>query len=226
MKKALLALLVVAFQAGAAQTVRAADGFPAVVETVRRGTVMIEAGNDRTLHFGTGFFLDSPEVVITAMHVIDGARRIRVALPGSFVTSDALLIGTVPRWDIAALKVDWPEEMDFPGLRLAPEKGDLPVGTEIAYTGYGFGIDKEFAKVLTTYRGIISGHVPYGGDYFYHLSGFVSSGLSGCPLYLPQTGEVVGVVTRQFGPDGLGIGFGGAVPAAVLRRLLDGILGN
>jgi len=208
----------------AASGTPAAADFPDVAAKVQAGTVMIESGKGKELRFGSGFFLETPAVVITALHVVEGSKRIRVALPGSFLTSDALLLGAVPRWDLAVLKVAWPETVESPGLRLAAEGGDLPVGTEIAYTGYGFGVDDEFATVLSTYRGIISSHIPSGEGLFYHLSGLVSTGMSGCALYLPGSGEVVGVVTRHFGPEALSMGFGGAVPVAVLKKLLDGIL--
>ena len=200
------------------------SGFPAVVEKVEAGSVMIEARNRKTSHFGSGFFLESPEVVVTAYHVIEGARRIRVAIPGTFLTSDALLVSASPEWDIAVLRVSWPEEVGFPGLVLSREGEDLPVGTEVAYTGYGLGMDEAFLKVLSTYRGIISSRVPHGDGHLYHLSGLVSRGLSGCALYLPESGEVVGVVTRHFGPEDLGMGFGGATPGRIVRRLVEGVL--
>lgn len=198
-------------------------GFPAVVEKVQAGTVMIEVRGRKEVHFGSGFFLESPEVVVTALHVVEGARRIRVAIPNTFLTSDALLLSGSPEWDIAVLRVSWPEEVDFPGLRLARGEEILPVGTEVAYTGYGFGTDKAFVKVLSTYRSIISSQVPHGESYLYHLSGLVNKGLSGSALYLPDNGEVVGVVTRFYGPPGLGVGFGGAVPSPVISRLLAGV---
>ncbi len=199
------------------------ESFPAVVERVQAGTVMIEATGKKNSHFGSGFFLESPDVVVTAYHLVEGAKRIRVAIPGTFLTSDALLVSGSPEWDVAVLKVSWPEEVAFPGLSLARGPDVLPVGTEVAYTGYGFGTDKAFAKILSTYRGIISSRVPHGEGYLYHLSGLVNQGLSGCALYLPENGRVVGVVTRQFGPDGLGVGFGGAVPSRVVARLLEGV---
>jgi S1-C subfamily serine protease len=200
------------------------SGFPAVVEKVEAGSVMIEARSRKASRFGSGFFLESPEVVVTAYHVIEGARRIRVAIPGTFLTSDALLVSASPEWDIAVLRVSWPEEVGFPGLVLSREGEDLPVGTEVAYTGYGLGTDKTFLKVLSTYRGIISSRVPHGDGHLYHLSGLVNRGLSGCALYLPESGEVVGVITRHFGPEGFGMGFGGAAPARVVRRLVEGVL--
>jgi len=197
------------------------EGFPGVAERVMAGTVMIEARGSEALHFGSGFFLESPEVVITAYHVVEGARRIRVAIPNTFLTSDALLVSGSPEWDVAVLKVAWPEEVDFPGLRLSAKKSGLPVGTDVAYTGYGFGTGEAFVKILSTYRGIISSRVPHGEGHLYHLSGLVNRGLSGSALYLPESGEVIGVVTRLFGPPGIDMGFGGAVPSEVIGRLLD-----
>jgi S1-C subfamily serine protease len=83
--------------------------------------------------------------------------------------------------------------------------------------------DESLIKVLSTYRGIISSRVARGKSFFYHLSGLVNQGLSGCALYLPGSGEVVGIVTSQFGPPGLGVGFGGAVPSAVIGRLAENV---
>lgn len=201
-----------------------AGGFPATVEKVQGGTVMIEARGSGEVHYGTGFILEDPGVLITALHVVEGARDIKVAIPETFETSTALLVGGSSEWDVAVLQVpSWPEGVRCSGLRLSPGRGTLPVGTEVAYTGYGYGHGSSFAKVLSTYRGIISSRVPHGGGHLYHLSGLVSRGLSGSALYLPVTGEVVGVVTRHFGPPELGLGFGGAAPAAVVKRLTEGI---
>jgi S1-C subfamily serine protease len=182
---------------------------------------MIEARSRKSTHFGSGFFLESSQVIVTAYHVVEGARRIRVAVPNTLHISDALLVSASPEWDVAILRVDWPAEMNVPGLRLSGEREPLPNGTEVAYTGYGFGSDESLIKVLSTYRGIISSRVPHGKSFFYHLSGLVNQGLSGCALYLPGSGEVVGIVTRQFGPSGLGVGFGGAVPSSVIGRLAE-----
>jgi serine protease Do len=205
-------------------SLHAADGgFPSVVERVEAGTVMIEARNQTETHFGSGFFLESSQVIVTAYHVVEGARRIRVAVPNTLHISDALLVSASPEWDVAILRAEWPAEMNLSGLRLAREREPLPVGTEVAYTGYGFGSDESLIKVLSTYRGIISSRVPRGKNFFYHLSGLVNQGLSGCALYLPESGEVVGIVTRQFGPPGLGLGFGGAVPGSVIARLAENV---
>ena len=184
---------------------------------------MIEARNQKSAHFGSGFFLESSQVIVTAYHVVEGARRIRVAVPNTLHISDALLVAASPEWDVAILRVEWPAEMNLPGLRLSREGEPLPTGTEVAYTGYGFGSDESLIKVLSTYRGIISSRVARGKSFFYHLSGLVNQGLSGCALYLPGSGEVVGIVTSQFGPPGLGVGFGGAVPSAVIGRLAENV---
>jgi serine protease Do len=201
---------------------RAVEGdFPSVVKKVEAGTVMIEARNSKSTHFGSGFFLESSQVIVTAYHVVEGARRIRVAIPNTLHISDALLVSASPEWDVAILRAEWPVEIDLPGLRLSREREPLLTGTEVAYTGYGFGSDESLIKILSTYRGIISSRVPHGKSFFYHLSGLVNQGLSGCALYLPGSGEVVGIVTRQFGPSGLGLGFGGAVPSTVIRRLAE-----
>ena len=197
--------------------------FPDVVAKVQSGTVLIEARNRSETHFGTGFFVESSQVVVTALHVVEGARRIRVAIPKTFLTSDALLLSASPKWDIAVLRVAWPDEIDYPGLRLSKDRKLLPVGSEVAYTGYGFGLDESLLGVLSTVRGIVSSHVPFGKETLYHLSGLVTQGLSGGPLYLPESGEVVGVVTRHFGPPAAGMGMGGAVPGSVIADIVKGL---
>jgi S1-C subfamily serine protease len=187
------------------------DDFSETVRRIQAGVVMVEGRSKDERHFGSGFFLESPEVIVTAYHIIEGARKIQVSVPDVFLASDALVLAVSPEWDIAVLQVSWPEEMDFPGLRLAPGDEHLQPGVAVAYTGFGFGTNNAFRKILATYQGIISSTVPYNGGKFYYLSSMVNQGLSGCPLYLPESGAVVGVVTRQYGPKGLGVGFGGAV---------------
>lgn len=197
--------------------------FTAVVEEIVDGVVMIEAKGKDSVHYGTGFVLERPDVVVTAFHVVEGAGEIRVARPGGFTISGALLVAGSAPWDLAVLKVGWPAGAKAQGIPLARGRGMLPVGTEIAYTGYGYGNGSGFDKVISTYRGIISSHLPHGEGHLYQLGSLVNGGLSGSPLYLPGTGEVVGVVTRHFGPPGAGIGFGGATPAEVLERMVENV---
>ncbi len=198
--------------------------FPAVVEEVVSSVVMVEARGKDSVRYGTGFVLKSPEVVVTAFHVVEGAGEIRVARPGAFSIADALLVAGSVQWDVAVLKVAWPEALKAPGIPLSRGPEKLPVGTEIAYTGYGYGNGSGFAKVISTYRGIVSSHLPHGKGYLYQLGSLVNGGLSGSPLYLPATGEVVGVVTRHFGPPEIGMGYGGATPASVLAELVEDVL--
>jgi hypothetical protein len=157
--------------------------------------------------------------VATALHTVEGARRVLVAIPGRFAASEARLLAASAAWDLAVLEVTWPADVPYPGLPLDPVP--LRAGEEVALTGYGY-LGDNLPAVPLTVRGIVSGNIDHRGSVVHVLDLGAREGYSGSPVFRTDTGAVAGVLTRVHAPAGAA-GPGGASPASVLRDLVSGI---
>ncbi|MBM3946670.1 MAG: trypsin-like serine protease, partial [SAR202 cluster bacterium] len=156
---------------------------------------------------GTGSIIDAQGHIVTNSHVVEGARRITVALEDGRAFT-ARLVGADPFTDLAVIKID------AQGLTPA-ELGDsdaLEVGEDVV--AIGFALDLEGGPTVT--KGVVSALDRTVGD----LDGLIQTdtdinpGNSGGPL-VNLRGEVVGVNTLAIresalstgGPDAQGINF-------------------
>jgi serine protease Do len=195
----------------------ATEGLPEWAGRASAGTVLVDVDTRRDHRAGSGFFLDRPGLVVTALHTVEGARRILVSIPGSYAASDARLLAGSSTWDLAILAVSWPSEAAYPGLPL-DSGSTLRPGEEVAVTGYA-QIDEPDTRVPMTIRGIVSGRIEHRGGFSYLLDVQARHGLSGSPVYRTDSGAVVAVLTRVHAPPG-GAGPGGAAPAQAVVDLL------
>lgn len=184
-----------------------------------RGVVVVEATTKGGSRAGSGFFLEERGLVATALHTVEGARRILVAIPGQFAASEARLLAVSSAWDLAVLEVAWPADVPYPGLPFDP--APLTCGEEIGLSGFG-SLGERLPAVPLTIRGIVSGNVEHQGSVIHVLDLTAREGYSGSPVFRTDAGAVAAVLTRVLAPAG-GFGPGGATPASVLRELARGI---
>ena len=166
-----------------------------VLDKVAAATILVESegafadvgsGEIESSVQGSGFFIDSSGIAVTANHVVSGAAIIRVFVPGENQPRSAQVIGTSECSDFALIKV---EGDDFPTLSWFT--GDLAAGDEIYAAGYGGGN-------YTLTRGIVSQvEIQADTEWTSIVGGFehdarTSPGSSGGPV-ISSTGEVVGV---------------------------------
>lgn len=185
---------------------------------VTRGVVAVEAVAADGTRSGSGFFLERRGLVATALHTVEGARRVRVTVPGRFAASDARLLAVSSAWDLAVLEVAWPLDAPYHGLEL--DGTPLAPGTEIALTGFG-RLGGAVPEAPLTLRGIVSGAPVRQGLPAYILDVAAREGFSGSPVYATAGGAVAGVLTRVHAQRGVGAGPGGAAPSAALESLLS-----
>jgi S1-C subfamily serine protease len=161
---------------------------------------------------GTGVVIVDKGIILTNLHVVIGAERVKVEFFDGLV-SDATVIGTRPEHDLAVLQAKTlPDDLVPATLRSTT---DLAVGDEVVAVGFPFGIGPSASA------GIVSGlrreyQSPEGKRLLTNLIQFdaaVNPGNSGGPL-VTANGEVVGIVTAILNPSEqrvfIGIGF--AVP--------------
>jgi S1-C subfamily serine protease len=161
---------------------------------------------------GTGVVIIDNGTILTNLHVVNGAKKIRVTfMDGS--DSDAIVVGTQPENDLAVLRAKTiPDDLEAATMR---STADLAPGDQVLVVGFPFGIGPSASA------GVVSGlkrqfRSPEGQQTLTNLIQFdaaANPGNSGGPL-VTMDGEVVGIVTAILNPNRqrvfIGIGF--AVP--------------
>jgi S1-C subfamily serine protease len=161
---------------------------------------------------GTGVVIKDDGTILTNLHVVWGAKRVRVTFANGH-ESDARMVGAQPENDLAVLKANSvPDDLEPATMR---STGDLSPGDEVIAVGHPFGIGPSVSA------GVVSGlgrefRSPEGQNALTNLIQFdaaANPGNSGGPL-VTMDGFVVGIVTAILNPNEqrtfVGIGF--AVP--------------
>ena len=161
---------------------------------------------------GTGVVIVDTGIILTNLHVVQGAKSIKVVFHDG-LESDAVLSGMQPEHDLAVLQARTiPDDLYAATLR---STAGLRPGEPVAAVGFPFGIGPSVSA------GVVSGlareyQTPDGKRVLSNLIQFdaaVNPGNSGGPLVTPE-GEVIGIVTGLLNPSEqrvfIGIGF--AVP--------------
>jgi S1-C subfamily serine protease len=161
---------------------------------------------------GTGVVIVDSGIILTNLHVVNGAKRIRVVFSEGMETG-AELIGTRPEHDLAVLKAQSvPDDLEPATMR---STAGLRPGEPVVAVGFPFGIGPSASA------GVISGlgreyRSAEGNRVLSNLIQFdaaVNPGNSGGPL-VTNEGEVIGIVTGLLNPteQRVFVGIGFAVP--------------
>ena len=143
---------------------------------------------------GTSFAIHKDGYLLTAYHVIDGAESIYLITqeqPEENVK--AIVYATKPEWDLAILKV----EKELHPVELGNFE-QIIIGSKIGFVGFSFA-----TPLKITSQGIVSSQVigyKYVGDTdapVFAISGFVNEGNSGSPVFLADTGKVIGIINQR-----------------------------
>lgn len=161
---------------------------------------------------GTGVVLIEDGTILTNLHVVWGARKLRVRFADGH-ESEAVMVGAQPENDLAVLRaLSLPDDLQPATMR---STADLRPGDQVIAVGHPFGIGP------STSAGVVSGlnrefRSTEGEKTLTRLIQFdaaANPGNSGGPL-VTMDGHVVGIVTAILNPTEqhtfIGIGF--AVP--------------
>jgi serine protease Do len=170
---------------------------------------------------GSGVIVDPSGYIMTNAHVVEGAQRIRVALPISAGASpanipagkrpvlDAKIIGVHKESDLALLKI---EETNLPTLSLEGSQ-NLRVGQMVLAVGSPEGLQSSVTM------GVISAVArqadPTKSLNYVQTDAPINPGNSGGPL-VDMNGYVVGINTFILSQSGGSEGLGFAIPARVV----------
>lgn len=202
-----------------------AGGYGDLVETVSPSVVFIEvtgAGGSRVgpaskesgpNGLGSGFIISADGDIVTNHHVVDGAASVVVKLADGR-SFDAELVGSDPMTDIALLKILSDEDLPVVPFGTSEE---MRAGDEVFAVGNPFGLGNTVTSgiISAMSRNINSG--PY--DDFIQTDAAINRGNSGGPLF-NDDGEVIGVNTMIYSPDGGSVGIGFAVPSDLVQTIV------
>jgi Do/DeqQ family serine protease len=170
---------------------------------------------------GSGVIVREDGIVVTNNHVIEGGTEIRVALADRREFSAKVLLAD-PRADLAVLKIDAGAER-LPVLPLAPRDA-AEVGDLVLAIGDPFGVGQ------TVTNGIVSalartdvGIADYA--FFIQTDAPINPGNSGGPL-VDMDGAIIGINTAIFSRSGGSAGVGFAIPASMVRRVVESAIGG
>jgi Do/DeqQ family serine protease len=174
---------------------------------------------DRSL--GSGVIVRQDGIVVTNNHVIEGGEEIRVVLADRREFPARVLLAD-PRADLAVLKIDAGAEQ-LPVLPLAPRDA-AEVGDLVLAIGDPFGVGQ------TVTNGIVSalartdvGITDF--SFFIQTDAPINPGNSGGPL-VDMDGNIIGINTAIFSRSGSSAGVGFAVPASMVRRVVESAIGG
>jgi S1-C subfamily serine protease len=166
---------------------------------------------------GSGVLITKEGHILTNYHVVTGAKTLQVVLSDKSKVNAKLLGGDKEK-DVAVIKVDNVNTI----LNPAPlgNSDDLSVGQKVLAIGSPFGL----TGTLTT--GIISSlnrSLPAEDgtvlNDIIQTDAAINPGNSGGPL-LNSKGEIIGINTAIFSPNGGSVGIGFAVPINKVKEVL------
>lgn len=170
---------------------------------------------------GSGAIVRADGLIVTNNHVIEGGQQLNVVLndrrefPAKVVLADA-------RLDLAVLKIDAKGER-LPVLPIA-DRDEVQVGDLVLAIGDPFGVGQ------TVTNGIVSAlqRTDVGASdsgFFIQTDAAINPGNSGGPL-VDMNGNLIGINTLIYSRTGSFSGIGFAIPAAVVRRVVETAVGG
>jgi S1-C subfamily serine protease len=172
-------------------------------------------GDMQNTGVGSGVVISEEGVILTNLHVVQGAKRIMVTFADG-TESQALVIGVQPENDLAVIKAKrLPDDLQPATLGSSQ---NLQPGDEVVAVGFPFGIGPSVSA------GVVSGlNRSFGSEDKTMMRGLIQAdaaanpGNSGGPL-INMAGEVVGIVTAILNPTSartfIGIVFAATIESA------------
>ncbi|ODT72134.1 MAG: hypothetical protein ABS75_04880 [Pelagibacterium sp. SCN 63-23] len=175
-------------------------------------------GNQRPRQFmaaGSGFIISEDGYVVTNNHVVSDATKVTVVFEDGS-EQVATIVGTDERTDLAVLKI---EGDNLPFVSFEDEASR--VGDWVVAVGNPFGLGGTVTVGVISGAGRDIGGSSYGD--FLQIDAAVNTGNSGGPAF-NTNGEVVGVNTAIYSPNGGNVGIAFAIPAHTVKQIVGQLI--
>jgi serine protease Do len=162
---------------------------------------------------GSGFIVDASGYIVTNNHVVDGAHKISVTLDdgGQY---PAKLIGRDAKTDLALLKIEAGKALPYVAFGKSEQE---QVGDWVIAVGNPFGLGGTVTAGIVSAHGRNINEGPY--DDFLQIDAPINPGNSGGPLF-NQSGQVIGIDTAIYSPNGGSVGIGFAIPSDIVAPIV------
>jgi len=162
---------------------------------------------------GSGFIIDPQGLVVTNHHVVADAEKIKVILDDGREL-EAKLRGSDAKTELALLEVQADKPLPF--VRFG-DSDAARIGDWVVAVGNPFGLGGTFTAGIISARGRDIQSGPF--DDFLQVDAPINRGNSGGPLFNTR-GEVIGINTAIFSPNGGNVGIGFAIPAEMAQPIV------
>ena len=170
---------------------------------------------------GSGVIVRGDGYIITNNHVVEGASEVRVSLSDRRELPARVLLRDA-RADLAVLKVDVGAER-LPTLRI-DSGGEPEVGDLVLALGNPFGVGQTVTSGIVSATGRTERGITQVAS-FIQTDAAINPGNSGGAL-VDMDGDLIGINTAILSRSGTNAGVGFAVPATLVRQVLDTAAGG
>lgn len=164
---------------------------------------------------GSGFIISADGYVVTNNHVVQDATKVTVVFEDGS-EQVAKIVGTDERTDLAVIKIEG-QDLPFVTFEETPSR----VGDWVVAVGNPFGLGGTVTVGVISGAGRNIGGSNYGD--FLQIDAAVNTGNSGGPAF-NTNGEVVGVNTAIYSPNGGNVGIAFAIPAHTVKQIVNQLI--
>lgn len=177
----------------------------------------MERRNARPEHaLGSGFVIDPTGYIVTNNHVVDGAHKITVTTDDG-TSYPAKVVGHDAKTDLALIKVEAKKPLPFVTFGDSDQE---QVGDWVIAVGNPFGLGGSVTAGIVSAHGRNINEGPY--DDFLQIDAPINPGNSGGPLF-NQSGQVIGIDTAIYSPNGGSVGIGFAIPSRIAAKVVTAL---
>jgi serine protease Do len=170
-------------------------------------------GKAHRIALGSGFIIDPSGYVVTNSHVVGDASKVEVTLQDNSKYS-AKIIGRDPKTDIALLKIKADKPLPYVTFG---DSSAAQVGDWVMAVGNPFGLGGTVTTGIISARGRDIHSGPF--DDFLQIDAPINRGNSGGPTF-NLDGQVIGINTAIYSPNGGSVGIGFAVPSSLAKTVV------
>ena len=163
---------------------------------------------------GSGFIIDPSGYVVTDDHVVENAEKVTIVVRDT-TEYPARIVGRDPLTDLALLKIDAERPLSY--VRWG-DSDAARIGDWVLAIGNPFGLDNTVSSGIISGRGRDIHSGPY--DDFLQIDAAMNRGNSGGPTF-DLHGDVIGINTAIYSPNGGSVGIGFAIPANRAKPVLE-----
>ena len=164
---------------------------------------------------GSGFIIDPTGLVVTNNHVVGDAPSNKVTVIFQDDTKHvAKILGRDSKTDLALLKIESSKPLPYVSWG---DSGREQVGDWVVAVGNPFGLGGTVSAGIVSARGRDIHSGPY--DDFLQIDAPINRGNSGGPTFNLK-GEVIGINTAIYSPNGGSVGIGFAIPSNLANSVI------